>query len=496
MLKTLSLNLLLILWVVLLTSCGRGISYYKSHPSTLVYWGRNASCGAALGGLASGELRLRDGKAIWRSSDDGGNFQGSIHFERAGTYEIEGDILRLRLDSGTWKKINLISQQVFESGIQPAETVDLKYVEKYEGFFLKEDLGFLSDKQFIWDKANYQLNGPDCHAVGYYHMPPVPLKNYLSRDWALFMRQWPGGSTILSQAEAQQELKEALASYQRALALSRAQKTDESIDEFERSLDHAANADAYYEYGNALSGKHRFADAAAAYEIASALGFTKPELVLYNTACAYSQAGQTDKALEFLVRALDSGYDAFDWIGQDPDLASLRALPSWPRIATALLPARLSTNEPALVSIITEADSNQIYRHLLFCSSGIAWEFDYGNDAATRYRWKLADGQVVGAKEHLYVFHHDSNWGPPLGEYERELNLGSDRGKDYTLFPRGAVRNLLIQSALNQPFRESNFAAQKFSSVPKICDPEFTPKQTSDFVFEYREIKRPKTAHN
>lgn len=45
---------------------------------------------------------------------------------------------------------------------------------------------------------------------------------------------------------------------------------------------------------------------------------------LYNIACCYSLAGDQDKAVEFLRRAVDAGYSNIDWMLRDDDLAALR----------------------------------------------------------------------------------------------------------------------------------------------------------------------------
>lgn len=45
----------------------------------------------------------------------------------------------------------------------------------------------------------------------------------------------------------------------------------------------------------------------------------------YDLACARSIAGDADRALEFLAKAVEAGYRNWDWMGKDPDLASVRA---------------------------------------------------------------------------------------------------------------------------------------------------------------------------
>jgi len=49
--------------------------------------------------------------------------------------------------------------------------------------------------------------------------------------------------------------------------------------------------------------------------------------VLYNVACQNAVEGRLDRALEILEKAVENGFGHREWIENDPDLASLRALP-------------------------------------------------------------------------------------------------------------------------------------------------------------------------
>lgn len=50
---------------------------------------------------------------------------------------------------------------------------------------------------------------------------------------------------------------------------------------------------------------------------------------LYNRACALSRLGETGEALEDLRRAVSHGFEDFDHLTQDEDLAPLRATPQF-----------------------------------------------------------------------------------------------------------------------------------------------------------------------
>jgi adenylate cyclase len=53
---------------------------------------------------------------------------------------------------------------------------------------------------------------------------------------------------------------------------------------------------------------------------------------LYNLACVYSLAGDSERALDMLERAFGHGGGYFDWIVNDPDLVSLRELPRFKQL--------------------------------------------------------------------------------------------------------------------------------------------------------------------
>jgi tetratricopeptide (TPR) repeat protein len=61
------------------------------------------------------------------------------------------------------------------------------------------------------------------------------------------------------------------------------------------------------------------------------LTFLRPENpdVCYNLACSYALTGQLEKAFDAVKRAVKFGYEHLDHLESDPDLASLRADPSF-----------------------------------------------------------------------------------------------------------------------------------------------------------------------
>ena len=60
--------------------------------------------------------------------------------------------------------------------------------------------------------------------------------------------------------------------------------------------------------------------------------------VLYNAACAFTSAGDSQKALDLLDRAVGTGKGFRAWMEHDPDLDPLRQLPRFKEILSRLPP--------------------------------------------------------------------------------------------------------------------------------------------------------------
>jgi tetratricopeptide (TPR) repeat protein len=72
----------------------------------------------------------------------------------------------------------------------------------------------------------------------------------------------------------------------------------------------------------------KFAEAAGSYEKAFASGRAS-DIHLYSAACAWSQAGNPEKAMQKLRQAVDRGWMAIDPLLKDPDLAAVRSTPAF-----------------------------------------------------------------------------------------------------------------------------------------------------------------------
>jgi beta-lactamase regulating signal transducer with metallopeptidase domain/tetratricopeptide (TPR) repeat protein len=87
-----------------------------------------------------------------------------------------------------------------------------------------------------------------------------------------------------------------------------------------------------YDTGMELHRAGRYDAAAKAWQAAAAKGY-RPGTSAYNVACAYSLAGDTDRALQFLRKGVEEGFDGVDSIArQDEDLDNIRTDPRFPAI--------------------------------------------------------------------------------------------------------------------------------------------------------------------
>ncbi len=75
----------------------------------------------------------------------------------------------------------------------------------------------------------------------------------------------------------------------------------------------------------------QFADAIISFKKAHDLGY-RPGTSAYNIACGYAMLGESDQALNWLKRALASGYDGIHHAENDSDLANLRDEPEFRRL--------------------------------------------------------------------------------------------------------------------------------------------------------------------
>lgn len=79
----------------------------------------------------------------------------------------------------------------------------------------------------------------------------------------------------------------------------------------------------------------RFADAALVGELLHATATSRAQ-VAFDTACAWSRAGDPERGLRWLSAALDEGFHAPGLLDGEPDLTDVRRLPGWTELRARL----------------------------------------------------------------------------------------------------------------------------------------------------------------
>jgi len=302
---------------------GNELSFYAENPVFLTGAWRNLSCGAALGGLPSVFARLDHGNAYWHSYADGGNFQGSLIVEQSGVYTLQKDELVIDLNPGQATKQYLLSGKK-EPGIAPARRIRLSFIPQYNGFMFFDDLHYAHDSTYKWNSAESRLDGPDCLSIPVFQRNRDRQQLFGSLVWARFVSQNPGGFLSTSQTDRDSHIRQAKELHAEGAKAFQNKDIAKSIKLFESALLHQPSAAIYYDYGNSLASTNQLDAAWRAYYISKELKPDNPELVDYNIACVLSRSGSLESAMRSLREALNEGYDAFDYMAQDPDLEALR----------------------------------------------------------------------------------------------------------------------------------------------------------------------------
>ena len=66
-------------------------------------------------------------------------------------------------------------------------------------------------------------------------------------------------------------------------------------------------------------------------------------VVWYNYACSLSLLKRSDESIDALRQAIVLGYDDFDYLSRDPDLAPLRQMPKFRRMLESIVPSARSS---------------------------------------------------------------------------------------------------------------------------------------------------------
>ena len=219
-------------------------------------------------------------------------------------------------------------------------------------------------------------------------------KDYLSYKWAKYSFNNFWMKNITDQVKSKDEAAKLNAE---GFKLYKSKKDKDAIPKYEAAIDKYPTGEVYYNYGNSLANVKRYEDSIKAYEIALKLDPPRPELALYNIACSYSLMNKPDNAYKYLASAVERGYNAFEYIKKDSDMANLRKQPDWETKLKAIK-SKANYDESALNGIITEEGPRQP-EYFYLCKSGVAlniggYQIDCEGKGFDRGKWKLVNGDV------------------------------------------------------------------------------------------------------
>jgi len=311
----------------------------------------------------------------------------------------------------------------------------------------------------------------------------LPEKNILSAQWAAFLARNPGGKIGLSESDQTHHREKANELMLKGYEQYREKNDENALKFFENSLEHHANGEIYYHFANSLSNTGHLEDALKSYEIAGILGYKRPELVLYNTACVYSRLKNAEKAYEFLAAAVDRGYNAFQYIENDPDMEFLRSQPDWKGKITALIPVDVKLNVSS-VSGHLQLPGPRLDNIFILCPSG-----KYINngdvipsdgsccEAEVSGRWELINGDLFITKEKIC---ESLGVGPvrPGGcggaccihESCGPVKCSSVRGKNTFLLQKSELKNAIAGKPTSEQGEYWNIKFQSYKAESQIFE--------------------------
>ncbi len=284
--------------------------------------------------------------------------------------------------------------------------------------------------------------------------------------------------------------------------LYKAKKDADAIKKFEAAIDALPNGEIYYNYANSLSNVKRYEDAIKAYEISLKLDPPRPELALYNIACAYSLMNKPDNAYKHLASAVERGYNAFEFIKKDSDMANLRKQPDW-ETKLKSIKAKANYDELALNGMITEEGPRQP-EYFYLCKSGVAltvggYQIDCEGKGFDRGKWRLVNGDVkiefseVCSPEYVATATEKKKTeSEPMFEGQcpvgkpKFVSCKKNNAKEYYSnrnFAREEVRAMLVPTA-GGDYPTMSFEKFKNGKEPKQCNPDFKVKDLKDYIVE------------
>lgn len=324
-------------------------------------------------------------------------------------------------------------------------------------------------------------------------------KDYLSYNWARYSinKFWSTRSEEQATVTANANKFNA-----EGFKLYKAKKDAEAIKKYELAIDTLPNGEIYYNYANSLSNVKRYEDAVKAYEIALKLDPPRPELALYNIACAYSLMNKPENAYKYLANAVERGYNAFEFIKKDSDMANLRKQPDWESKLKSIK-AKANYDESTVIGKITEEGPRQP-EYFYLCKSGIALtvggdQINCDGKGFDRGKWKLVNGDIkinfeeVCSPEYIATA-AEKKKAESEPQFEGQCPVGKPKfvsckkikDKEYYSnrnFAREEVREMLVPTTGADSF-VMKFEKFKNGKEPKQCDPNFKMQGLNDYVVE------------
>jgi tetratricopeptide (TPR) repeat protein len=323
-------------------------------------------------------------------------------------------------------------------------------------------------------------------------------KDYLSYKWAKYSFNNFWMKNITDQVKSKDEAAKLNAE---GFKLYKGKKDKEALSKYEAAIDLYPTGEFYYNYGNSLSNVKRYEDSIKAYEISLKLDPPRPELALYNIACAYSLMNKPDNAYKYLASAVERGYNAFEYIKKDSDMANLRKQPDW-ETKIKSIKAKANYDESALNGIITEEGPRQP-EYFYLCKSGIAltvggYQIDCDGKGFDRGKWKLVNGDVkisfqeicspeyiataaeLKAAESQPMFEGQCPTGKP--KFIGCKNINPKENYSDRNLTREDVRAMFTPTS--GEYVPMTFSKFKNGKEPKQCDPNFKVKALKDYIVE------------
>ncbi len=117
----------------------------------------------------------------------------------------------------------------------------------------------------------------------------------------------------------------------------RQKRYEEAVNYFTKAIENGARfGGAYIQLATAQIGINRFDEAVKTYENSIQRGVLPKATGYYNIACVYSLGKQTDKAFEWLNKAIDEGFTNRNTFETDEDLAPIRSDTRFPQVLARL----------------------------------------------------------------------------------------------------------------------------------------------------------------